>query len=964
MVQVQKRLHARKKGADLNQAQQEMVNALSISMGLHRQDLSGANDHNDSDSEDQSVNSFEKPIDPPLIEQIVPEIPQSDTILNSGSLDGDSCSTASSQSGDFVVSNKPLQRRGNYLMHANTQSFMNYIQARRSSKIIMNGGYTFNTSITTKLGASVPSLFEGPFEESNEDHNQQEQKRQNFSFSQFVASGKSLNEYKNEHQRDDRIPNEKKAFLNRKISSKFDIDGNVPLDNSDDYSESSSFSFFGNKDANLAITATGISPESHRKKRGGKDIRKDNVNSMLLNSSYLLKIESPVDNGPRNNEKARSHTVDRRSILSVGNQDNGHMNSQMFQKNLIDTAKYGFGKRTDTVVLDAKLFAERLTNVIQSRNVDGPSDISTVSGKTKKSGLVFSDEESSNNTESAVRTFPNSSHVEPSHGKAFHDPLNPKLVEAFFAAHEIKESALRESYQRQKVNQVSAIEAPPESPTESPSTTLNGDVPNRNRFLTLIDRDSPTRPLSPELALGYSKSAWDVNRALHGVKMESDKKMKLLETMQQATAASLMENSSHSSLVTVQSVKRIYPTPEVRGKQSLSGKSSPVVVDEISPSVSQILTLDDEIIVDEKLQLESPEIVLYDRSPAVGEASRASFGDILTSGNDTNAPFLGAPISYSDSVDLSINDSPHKHDQRQRSFLSVHSSGGTSRSDEESWSGSVPSLLDHPSQAVPPPIKSRLQATRSSKKQSHTDSITLNMESMAESSKVWNQTNSQESIMQVNRMKPIGSHVKKISVSPTLPELFIKQMSELPRMRKTKSRVTTTPKSPTGPLHMVGGIDASPTQSQYMNSSPPPRTNSPSPIRRLQKPTSPVLSKEAKSMVFVQGSLATSASFSPNHVYFPESNSRFFASVDSCPSAKTLTHQKVPWLPRGTLTPLDHDRSDLIEGWREKLELLRYQPFDTSKIPMTIKSQTAVKHAFEQYVKSLSYQPNQLSPIK
>ena len=78
-------------------------------------------------------------------------------------------------------------------------------------------------------------------------------------------------------------------------------------------------------------------------------------------------------------------------------------------------------------------------------------------------------------------------------------------------------------------------------------------------------------------------------------------------------------------------------------------------------------------------------------------------------------------------------------------------------------------------------------------------------------------------------------------------------------------------------------------------------------------------------------------------------------------SSSTLLNKKVPWLPRGTLTPIDHDKNDFIVGWREKIELLKYQPFDPSKITMTIKNQAAAKQAFENYAKQFVANPPALS---
>jgi hypothetical protein len=64
--------------------------------------------------------------------------------------------------------------------------------------------------------------------------------------------------------------------------------------------------------------------------------------------------------------------------------------------------------------------------------------------------------------------------------------------------------------------------------------------------------------------------------------------------------------------------------------------------------------------------------------------------------------------------------------------------------------------------------------------------------------------------------------------------------------------------------------------------------------------------------------------------------------------------QKVPWLPRGTLTPLDHDRSDSIRGWKDKLEYLKMHPFDATKPKMSIVMQRDVRRAFEDYAQRLA----------
>ena len=63
---------------------------------------------------------------------------------------------------------------------------------------------------------------------------------------------------------------------------------------------------------------------------------------------------------------------------------------------------------------------------------------------------------------------------------------------------------------------------------------------------------------------------------------------------------------------------------------------------------------------------------------------------------------------------------------------------------------------------------------------------------------------------------------------------------------------------------------------------------------------------------------------------------------------------KVPWLPRGTLTPLDHDRSDALQGWQDKLDYLRHVPVDAARPKMSIVMQRDVRRAFEAYAQRLT----------
>jgi hypothetical protein len=978
-----------------------MINALTVSMGFHRQDGQTPYEQNDSDSETslcESVKLEEVPSE--ALAVIQGEGDQADRKSDEMETvpDGDSCSTTSTQSGEFIAITRPTQRRSNYMMRTNTESFMNYVQSRRSSKMTMNGGYGFNHS---KYVGDSFSISEGPDDQSEETI---KQKLRNFSFAQFVSSGKSFDDFKRDQQMDQETSSHSSArmsllkHMDRKSSSKFEISSQIAEGaGSDESSVASNFSFYGNKNAKLSITATACTPANKRKSQYcRKSMRKEpiGVDPSILNSSYLLKIESSTQDDASLASSTSSSRL-QQPISSSGNK-------QDFQKNLADTMKYGIGKRTDTVVLDAQLFAERLNKVKIGHTTTSPhhdsdgnmsSDQSSASFVSKKNGLVFSDEDSfqTSNTNIAVKTFSHSSHIEPSQGKSFHDPLNSQLVEAFLAAHELKESSLKEAFERNGGK--SGNNSHSNSPVKYDevvgigTTSTVEQQPMRNRFLSLIEGgDSTTKPISTDLAMAYSNSAWDVHRAMQGVKMDSHKKMKLLETMQQVTVASLIENStcsSDKSLLKVQSVKKNSVCSNSSQNSPINASKAtsvqPPIINESDqqPVLSTLtLTLDDEVSVDEKTEVD-----LFkerhqadnvnnrgDNSPLVGDEIKVPSVGALSYHRDSDPILVEPPrIAYSDSFD----DSPiQQRGISRRSILSTHSRSTTARSDDESWAESIPDLLSHPAHASPPSSKAKAKECAKSYGRTPKDSaVSLNMDSIHEEGKLYHQENRNQWGSR-GLKSPNGSsrpHQNSLAGCQSLPELVIKPMVELPRVKTSKSKLTVTPKSPLNESLTVAGIDTSKPSRDI--SSPPPRTNSPSAIRRLQRPTSPVVVEEVKSMLHIQGSLASSGPYLPQHGDFTESNSRFFLQVPSSASwgdlnsmnrstmtlTKAASHKKVPWLPRGTLTPLDHDRSDLIEGWREKIELLRYQPFDASKIPMTIKSQAAAKQAFEQYARSLSH---------
>lgn len=60
----------------------------------------------------------------------------------------------------------------------------------------------------------------------------------------------------------------------------------------------------------------------------------------------------------------------------------------------------------------------------------------------------------------------------------------------------------------------------------------------------------------------------------------------------------------------------------------------------------------------------------------------------------------------------------------------------------------------------------------------------------------------------------------------------------------------------------------------------------------------------------------------------------------------------IPWLPRGTLEPPEHDRSNQLIGKREKLDLQRHFALDANRQVLTIRSQNAIRGAFEDYVQN------------
>ena len=80
---------------------------------------------------------------------------------------------------------------------------------------------------------------------------------------------------------------------------------------------------------------------------------------------------------------------------------------------------------------------------------------------------------------------------------------------------------------------------------------------------------------------------------------------------------------------------------------------------------------------------------------------------------------------------------------------------------------------------------------------------------------------------------------------------------------------------------------------------------------------------------------------------------------DSTLGHTTEVLHHVPWLPGGSLDPPAHDRSNDVLGMREKLDLQRHVPLaGRSRGVITIRSQNAIREAFEAYVARRLQNPN------
>ena len=82
---------------------------------------------------------------------------------------------------------------------------------------------------------------------------------------------------------------------------------------------------------------------------------------------------------------------------------------------------------------------------------------------------------------------------------------------------------------------------------------------------------------------------------------------------------------------------------------------------------------------------------------------------------------------------------------------------------------------------------------------------------------------------------------------------------------------------------------------------------------------------------------------------FLGNSSAYIVSTDAY-SSYARRSKSAPWLPNGSLEPMETNRSNKRLGMQEKFDLLRYSPHDPSKQIMTIKGQEAARNAFESFV--------------
>ena len=84
-------------------------------------------------------------------------------------------------------------------------------------------------------------------------------------------------------------------------------------------------------------------------------------------------------------------------------------------------------------------------------------------------------------------------------------------------------------------------------------------------------------------------------------------------------------------------------------------------------------------------------------------------------------------------------------------------------------------------------------------------------------------------------------------------------------------------------------------------------------------------------------------------VFLGNSSSAYIVSTNAY-SSYARRSKSAPWLPNGSLEPMETNRSNKRLGTQEKFDLLRYSPHDPSKQIMMIKGQEAARNAFESFV--------------
>lgn len=1033
---VQKRLQARKVGHSFNPDDQDMVFALQNALPLNTGKISGDLEDNGSSDDEISVTSQEKD-NKSVTNNILSEKNMNDEDSDE---DGDIVAEISTTDESSVVMEvvKPVSRgRGtviNYQQRRSTASFLNYVQARRSSKAVLNGG------VALSMAALRPSMLQGEFpDDESEDEDSDDGSGSKTSFNDYVGSGKRLEKFKH-----DLTEAEKLERRNRRMKQmKFEIQGIDPGEHMQTKGNvSRGGTMYGNVGVELtpAVSAIVIDPslissKAHSPKK--KDtIRllgevEDDDNGLYAPSSYLLHLETDADD--ISVESNQSKNVLLFQQIKQKRLTDHEIRSAMTD-HLKNTSKYGVAKVSHAVGVDPV----DLKMLLDSSKVSNNESNIVVTGPKKA-------DDSSVNTDDAMRSnFGESDFIEPSQGKHYHDPFNSDIVNAYEHGQANKQmvaETIKFIQTHPPVNGNSGVGVASHQPYEKILEAHAG------RFNGLLS--SP--PASPSIVL--ASPAWNVSRAMHGVKMSDKKKQQLVETIQQATFSSIMEQSSRStfnSLINVNSFQKS-TTRSLASAENSPEKSNvgvPVFTDsspvtEMNAASNRAFTplIAPDVDIDQNDEFSSPpkrEFITAEELEHSLVISEQNDQGKSTADLVVNMPSLynSQSIDASTVFDLSVQSPQQPSHPASHGGMNEGGGGGggsvANRSrfssySDDTWSmdSNAPDLMPAPKAAVDiaPPTKlsmiTKAESKKSSKLLTKDESLTLDMSSYddllaptsnlpspsgIDPSKLVAAAISKRSKVQQPKpskydIKPKASPPKRGMVDPNfassnpLPLLMtVKPIVELPRVKTTKK---VSKKSSTTSVN-TATTNTNVEEQSKPQSSPNLCTNSPPLTKRLQSPSnSPVMIKDSEAFVTVLGSSTDALpGYDPRSFDNVDSDIRFFstsvpahslhnstmsqsqpnfANSAYAPFQTTSTFnltagsshnsstsnpnlKKVPWLPRGTLTPLDHDRSDFVQGWREKIELLKFQPFDTSKIPSTIRNQTAARLAFEQYAKSFANQ--------